>query len=43
MEGDLISHCKPAIRGEEENAKQLTRSKVFVHPKKSIWKLLPSK
>ena len=34
MEGDLISHCEPAVRDVVENAKQLARSKVFEHPRK---------
>ena len=34
MEGDLISHCEPAVRDVVENAKQLSRSKVFEHPRK---------
>ena len=34
LDGDLISHCEPAVRDVVENAKQLAKSKVFEHPRK---------
>lgn len=34
LEGDLISHCEPAVRDVVENAKQLAKTKVFEHPRK---------
>ncbi|WP_111655391.1 deoxyguanosinetriphosphate triphosphohydrolase [Isoalcanivorax indicus] len=34
LDGDLISHCEPAVRDVVENAKQLARTKVFEHPRK---------
>ena len=34
LNGDLISHCEPAVRDVVENAKQLARTKVFEHPRK---------
>lgn len=34
LQGDLISHCEPAVRDVVENAKQLARTKVFEHPRK---------
>jgi len=34
LQGDLISHCEPAVRNVVENAKQLAKTKVFEHPRK---------
>ena len=34
LDGDLISHCEPAVRNVVENAKQLAKTKVFEHPRK---------
>lgn len=34
LQGDLISHCEPAVRDVVENAKQLAKTKVFEHPRK---------
>lgn len=34
LEGDLISHCEPAVRNVVENAKMLAKTKVFEHPRK---------